>query len=151
MPAWIFFVISCVGFWGLSAFLGKLTMNRGMTYLTFGAIASSGMAFTALILMLWLGHFHLQKFETISLAVLSGFFEGLGTIVFYRALASGPASLVVPLFALYPAIAFVLGFIFLKERLSHMQTVGVFLTFAAAFLLAGDSSDLASQVAIQPR
>jgi uncharacterized membrane protein len=115
-----------------------------MPYWIFGAISSFGMAFMALILMLSFGHFHSQKFANILLALLSGFFEGIGTVALYRALASGPASLVMPLFALYPAVTIVLSFIFLKERLSLMQTTGICLTFVAAILIAGDKSSDAS-------
>jgi uncharacterized membrane protein len=51
-------------------------------------------------------------------------------------LAAGPAAVVVPLVATSPALAGVLGIVFLGERTSARQLAGIGLAAAGAALLA---------------
>ena len=61
---------------------------------------------------------------------------GIGTIGYLAALASGPASVVVPLVATSPALAGLAGTLFLHERSTKQQLVGITLALTGAVLLA---------------
>ncbi len=136
---WVIFALSCVTFWGLWGFVGKLTMNRGMPYLTFAGVSSIGMAGTAFLVLLPFGAFHSGSAASLWLALLTGLLAGLGIIAFYGALERGPAASVVPLVALYPAVTLVLSVTLLHERLSPLKGLGIALTLVAAVLLADES------------
>jgi transporter family protein len=57
-------------------------------------------------------------------------------LCFYEALARGPATVVVPLTALYPAVAVVLSRFFLQEALTLRHLAGLALAMAAVWLLS---------------
>lgn len=61
---------------------------------------------------------------------------GVATIGYLLALASGPAAVVVPLVAISPALAGLIGIAVLKEKTSRLQLVGIGLALAGAVLLA---------------
>ena len=56
-------------------------------------------------------------------------------VTYYRALSLGPASVVMPIFALSSAIAATLAILFLGEPLKATRVLGLLLTIAAIFLL----------------
>ncbi len=60
----------------------------------------------------------------------------VGLLLFLEALSKGPATVVVPLTALYPAVTVVLSRLFLKEALTWRHLVGLALALAAAWLLS---------------
>ena len=59
----------------------------------------------------------------------------LGQICFYHALKKGDASLVVPVGASYPLIAFILGIIFLGEKITVSKLGGMALIILGVLLL----------------
>jgi uncharacterized membrane protein len=61
---------------------------------------------------------------------------GVATIGYLSALAAGPAAVVVPLVATSPALAGVLGIVFLREPASRKHLAGIALAIAGAVLLA---------------
>lgn len=61
---------------------------------------------------------------------------GAATIGYLSALASGPASAVVPLVATSPALAGVLGIIVLREEASWRRVTGIAVALAGALLLS---------------
>jgi drug/metabolite transporter (DMT)-like permease len=60
---------------------------------------------------------------------------GVATIGYLSALAAGPAAVVVPLVATSPALAGVLGIVFLREPTSRKHLAGIALAIAGAVLL----------------
>src|SRR5215471_1762971 len=64
---------------------------------------------------------------------------GIATIGYLAALASGPASVVVPLVATSPALAGLAGILFLHERTNKRQLVGITFALAGAVLLAAQA------------
>jgi len=63
--------------------------------------------------------------RSVVLALLAGLFGGGGYVLFMEALETGKASIVVPLTALYPAVTVILALLFLGEKLSTTQAVGI--------------------------
>ena len=68
--------------------------------------------------------------------VFAGLAGSLGTITFFMALKAGKASMVVPLTALYPAVAVVLSVLILHESLTFQQALGVTLAIIAVMLIS---------------
>lgn len=60
---------------------------------------------------------------------------GLGLVTFYLALERGKASLVAPVIGIYPALVALLSVVFLSERLSVVQAVGVGLAIIGVILV----------------
>ena len=59
-----------------------------------------------------------------------------GSIIWYIVLEKEKASLIVPFTALYPLITVVLSAIFLKEKISVANWIGIILALIAGFLLS---------------
>jgi bacterial/archaeal transporter family protein len=69
--------------------------------------------------------------------LLAGCVNGLGTWLLFRSLEAGAkAPVAVPLTALYPVVTVVLAFIFLSERLSLREWLGVALAVCGGALLS---------------
>lgn len=71
-----------------------------------------------------------------ALALLSGAANFAGVALFYAALREGRTGIVVPLTALYPAVAVALGALFLREAWTLRQAAGVAAALLAVALLA---------------
>jgi transporter family protein len=67
----------------------------------------------------------------------AGFFTFIGFLTFFAALEDGKASTVVTLSALYPVVTILLSVIFLREKISLKETVGIGFALVASVLLAG--------------
>ena len=79
---------------------------------------------------------HVSFGRPMLVAVLAGSTLSLGVVSYYVALRLGQVSVVAPIFAMYFAVATVLGVIFLGEGMSWSKAFGVALACVAVFLLA---------------
>jgi len=70
------------------------------------------------------------------IAGLAGILGGLALVLFQKAVSCGPVSTSTALTALYPVFAIVFGVFFLKENLSTLNVIGVFLAIAAGVLIS---------------
>jgi uncharacterized membrane protein len=70
---------------------------------------------------------------------LSGAALAGGIGFYYVALRGERLSIVVPLTAVYPLVAILLGMLFLGERLSPLQWAGIGLTTAGVMLLVAEA------------
>jgi bacterial/archaeal transporter family protein len=122
----------CWGAWGIFGKLASAQINSKLLVLV--SISTS-------FLLLWI-LFLATGFEVernargIGYAVLAGVAGSIGSIFFYLALRQGKASVVVPLTALYPLITVALSVLFLKEDLSAVKIIGIFLALVASLLLS---------------
>lgn len=66
---------------------------------------------------------------------LAGVTLTVGVVSFYTALSRGPASVVVPVFAMNFAVASILGIVFLGEGMTVQRGVGLLLAVGAIILL----------------
>jgi len=139
MPTWLISTICGIGLWGLFGFTSKLALSQSMDYLTFNLIDSVTFMLTALavpwVLAGGAAAPRLGRMGT-SLALITGVLACIGQAAFFAALNIGPASEVVPLCALYPAVTIVLSVVFLKVRLSARQILGIGLALVGGFALA---------------
>lgn len=65
-----------------------------------------------------------------------GFVSLIAVIAFYRALTTGPASVVIPLANLYVLFPVVYGFIILKEPITLTRMLGILFALIASILLS---------------
>jgi|SRR5262244_1008781 len=135
MAAWLIFATSCVGFWGVWGFVAKLTTMRGVHPLALSALSSLTAGLTAWASFYVIGAPWEKSGGGILLALLTGICGSAGAIAFFLALRYGRASLVVPFSALYPAVTILLSLLFLGERPSLTQALGMLLALIAALLL----------------
>jgi bacterial/archaeal transporter family protein len=76
----------------------------------------------------------------------SGAGLALGLLCYYFALEESPASVLVPLTAIYPAISVLLSYALLHERPTFSQWVGVvFVIVGAILLLSGPTANIAPE------
>ena len=64
----------------------------------------------------------------------AGICLAVGILAYYRALAAGPVSVVVPIFGLFLVASSVIGIAFLDEALTLRKAVGIALAIVAVFL-----------------
>jgi transporter family protein len=122
-------------FWGVWGIVVKLaTQQIGMQALLWGQLGA--VCLFPLYFVLFKEMFPLElKAGTIALSVVAGMLGVLGTVTFYVLLKVAPASVVVPLSALYPVVTVVLAFFFLHEDLSLTRIAGLVCALAAVWLL----------------
>jgi uncharacterized membrane protein len=131
---WLFYSLTTVALFALWSVLGKVALRTAtpvQTTLMYGAAAAI-VAVVAIAAgqrtagwspgVLWVG----------ALSAVSG---ALGLLTFYLALDRGSASLAVPVIGFYPAVVAVASVLFLDERLSALQVVGVALAVAGVALI----------------
>lgn len=122
-------------FWGVWGIVVKLvTKEIGMQALLWGQLGAIGLF--PLYFFLFKEMLPLElKASTIALSVVAGMLGVLGTMAFYVLLRVAPASIVVPLSAMYPVVTVVLAYFFLHEELSLTRVAGVVCALAAIWLL----------------
>ncbi len=125
--------------WGCAPILEKLGLAKapvfaGLFYRSLGVVIG---AFLLLIFKFTLIKESLMvPPQGWGLLIAGGFLASIvGQIFFYHALKDGEASLVVPLAASYPLVAFILGTIFLGEKVTLAKLSGMLLVVAGVFLL----------------
>ncbi len=142
-PALAVFSLSAaiIVMWGLWGFFGKLALNRQMPATSvFLAEVAVGAAVGCVILIVLLGNGHTMPWRAPAniYGLLSGVGMGVGLLLFYVALDYGEAVVIVPLTATYPLVTVLLSCLFLGERPSLLQWLGLALVIAgAALLLSG--------------
>lgn len=128
---WLTFALLALGAWGVWGFLTKVVAHRvswPMMMLMFGA-ASLVLGIASVP-----GRPRLDASHGIGMA--AGVAGAFGFYFFYRAIANGPATTVIPITSLYVAVAVILAFVFLGEPLTVKRAAGVGLAVAAVVLLA---------------
>ena len=127
---------SVIAVWGLFGLFGKLAVERiDQQVIIWGSLVVCPLVF--LIYMAASGQLVPVNWHAsgITYGLLAGLAGCSGTILFYQLLAREPASLVVPMTSLYPAVTVVLSAVFLSEELGPARIAGIILALVAIFLL----------------
>jgi transporter family protein len=136
IPAWLWFAIIALVFYGVTGVTQKLSTNRISSELSFLWFAYAMIAISAVLLVTVPMHWHVSKLVTF-LAILGGTLNGLGALTSFAALESGgKASVVISLISLYPLLTVMLAVAFLHEGLTKVQIAGIALAITAAILLS---------------
>ena len=132
---WLGFSLLALGLWGVWGFLGKVASQHLPSPAVYLLTISGHLVVVAFILVEGLGPVSWQPGGVVA-AMGSGIAMAVALLFFLKALAQGPALVVVPLTALYPAVTVVLSWLFLREALTLRHLVGLGLALAAVWLLS---------------
>lgn len=135
MQNWLVFSLLCIFLWGLWGFILKFTYKDLSWIQTYFLSSLASFTLATLIFLYCKGKVSLQHRSTY-IAVLAGVFGSAGYVFFMKALDTGKASIVIPLTAMYPVVTVVLALLFLGEKVSVYQAIGIVLAVAAIILIS---------------
>lgn len=123
--------------WGVGSFVAKMATNRIGERSVFWDLIGYAPAILIYCMMVfnWKDVVNSDKLG-IGLAILAGALGSVGLVTFYVLLTRKGAATAVPLTALYPALTAILAFIFLHEKLTIVNSVGIVLSVIALYLLS---------------
>lgn len=135
MPKWLMWSLSATLFWGLWALFSKLAMRQAtpvaaLIWFLIGEIV------TVAVLVAWFRPAVFSGTRAAAFAAASGVAGVLAMLAFLTALRYAAVAIVVPLTALYPVVAIVLGLLVLGEKITMPQAAGAALAIAAGVLLS---------------
>jgi transporter family protein len=133
---WLIFSIVTIVFWGIWGLLSKLVLNY-LDWKQFFVISDIGILAVTIIFYLYFRP-NLSNINQAGLifALVVGVIGSIAAIGFYLALTTSKASIVVPLTSLYPVVTVLLSFLILKENITIVQGLGVFLALVAMVLIS---------------
>ncbi len=133
--SWISASLIVIVLWGVVGLLQKMGSSQSSSdSLLYWTCVGYVLLVPALLM-----HSHLFELSvrSILLGLAAGLTNGLGAWALYAALEKGAAaSVAVPLTALNPLVTLILALLFLGERLTLLQTVGVVAALGAAVMLS---------------
>ena len=135
--AWLWYALGSAVFASLTSILGKVGIE--------GVDSTLGTAIRTIVvlIMAWIVVFVTGKQNTIKdidkrswlFLVLSGFATGGSWLFYYRALQTGPASIVVPIDKLSILVTIAFSYLVFKEKLNRKSTVGLIMIVAGTLSL----------------
>jgi transporter family protein len=131
-------VASVIVLWGLWGFFGKVGLARRMPPLSmFFAEVTVGFLIGAALLLFLASRGQRLPWEQSwnAFGVLSGAGLAVGLLLYYLALERAWASVVIPVTATYPIVSVLLSVVFLAERLTWAQSLGLGLIAVGLVLL----------------
>jgi transporter family protein len=137
MLDWKIFAVGSAFFAGVTAILAKIGVKNISSNLATLIRTIVIIIFLGVVVGLrreWKSPFLVDRHSLIFL-VLSAITTGLSWLCYFRALQSGPASLVAPIDKLSLVFAVVLSLLFLGERLGLYQWLGVCLITGGVFMI----------------
>jgi transporter family protein len=127
--------------WGLWGFFGKLALMRAMpaTSVFLAEVATGAVVGVFALVVFARSGAALPWQASVNLwGVLSGLVMAIGLLLFYVVLDMGKVVVIVPLTATYPLVTVALSLLFLGERPTPTQWIGlVFVVAGGALLLSG--------------
>jgi transporter family protein len=137
MPPWLIYSLLTVLLYGIWGALSKVVSNDMSPYMYQVAFSVGLLPVVAVVLRsrrLSGGH---DRKRGILYAFGTGVLGGTGNMALFKSLGmGGPAAIAVPVSSMYSVVTVVLAFLFLKERVSRSQKIGLLLAFAAIYLLS---------------
>ncbi len=136
MKTWYIYAVLTMLVWGLWGVCSKLASNyskpkQALLFQSVGVVAFA-------LVVLFIERFTIEwSVPGFNWAFAGGFFAFIGFLTFFAALEQGKASTVITLSALYPLVTIILSILFLHEKLSLRQGIGIGFALVASVLLAG--------------
>jgi bacterial/archaeal transporter family protein len=141
MQAWFWFSVITLIFFGITGVTQKLSTNNISFEMSFVWFCVAVCAVSAAIAVLLPLDWRSLNLSLIALAALGGLLNGLGSLTSFAALKrGGKASIVIPIINLYPLVTIGGVWLFLGEKLSATQMIGIVLALAAAVLLSQETA-----------
>jgi transporter family protein len=132
--SWLAYALMTVALWAGWSFLGKLALDR-TTPVQATIIFGVASVLAGVVAILAGQRVASWAPGALWLTAVSAACGGAGLVTFFLALDRGPASLVAPTIGLYPAVVAALSVVFLAERLSAVQVVGILLAVTGVVLV----------------
>ncbi len=136
MKPWMLSALVTLLAWGVWGFFSKLasTYTRPRQTLLFQV---AGVMAVGLV-VLSLERFHIDwSPQGFSWSFAAGFVNFIGFLFFFAAVEKGKVSTVIAMSSLYPVVTIVLSILFLQEKISAREGLGIVCALLAGFLLAG--------------
>jgi bacterial/archaeal transporter family protein len=149
MHAWFWLSVITLVFFGTTGVTQKLSTNNISFEMSFVWFCIAVCAVSAAVALLVPLEWRSLNLSLIALAALGGLLNGLGTLTSFAALKQGgKASVVIPIINLYPLVTVAGVWLFLGEKLSATQIMGIILALASVVLLSQEtvSGDLSPAV-----
>jgi bacterial/archaeal transporter family protein len=135
IPAWLPYALGVLVGWGIWGLVQKPLTDEtdvySVAFVQFGVTLSWGLG-AAFVRRQKLD----PRTQGFKFATGAGVLAYAGSLTFLLAIDRASASLVVPMTAMYPVVTIILGAVFLSERLTISQKLGVVLSIAAIFFLS---------------
>ena len=136
MKPWILYALATLMAWGVWGFCSKLASNYGRPRQTLLFQVAGVMAFGFIVLSM-------ERFQVawspqgFAWSAAAGFVNFIGFLTFFAAVEKGKVSTVIAMSSLYPVVTIVLSILFLHEKISGREGLGIVCALLAGFLLAG--------------
>jgi bacterial/archaeal transporter family protein len=145
LPHWLLFAFFALLFWGISGITQKLSTNSISSQLSFFWFGCAMITISLVLMIAVPMHWHVTRCA-FWLAVLGGTLNGAGALTSFLALESGgEASIVISLISLFPLPTVVIAILFLHERLTRTQGLGILFAIIAAILLSREPNPIPLQ------
>jgi transporter family protein len=144
MQAWFFFSMVALIFFGITGITQKLSTNHISFEASFAWFCVAMIVISAVIVIAVPLDWHVSL-PLLMLAALGGALNGLGALTSFAAFEKGgKASVVIPIINLYPLVTICGAWLFLGEKLSGKQLLGIVFALAAVVLLSQETSQKAN-------
>lgn len=136
MKPWILYACATVVAWGVWGVFSKLASNYGRPRQTLLFQVAGVMAFGFIVLSM--ERFHVPwSAQGFAWSAAAGFVNFFGFLTFFAAVEKGKVSTVIAMSSLYPVVTIALSILFLHEKISSREGLGIACALLAGFLLAG--------------
>ena len=136
MKPWMLSALVTLLAWGVWGFFSKLasTYTRPRQTLLFQVAGVMAVGLVVLSLERFRIDWSPQGFGW---SFAAGFVNFIGFLFFFAAVEKGKVSTVIAMSSLYPVVTIVLSILFLQEKISAREGLGIVCALLAGFLLAG--------------
>jgi uncharacterized membrane protein len=140
LTAWMIYSLVALLFWGVFSAVQKVTTNYISTAWSYLSFIISSLLITLLFWVFGYLDFNYSS-STLVVGSVAGLLNGLGVLASFAAYSSdGKASQVTTIAgALQPVFTILLSVLFLKEKLSAMESIGILLAIVCAIALSNES------------
>jgi bacterial/archaeal transporter family protein len=136
MKPWMLYAAMTLLAWGMWGFFSKLASNLSRPRQTLLFQAVGVLAFALLVLALETFHIEWSP-QGFGWSAAAGFVNFMGFLAFFAAIEKGKVSTVIAMSSLYPVITIALSVLFLHEKVSPREGLGIACALLAGLLLAG--------------
>jgi bacterial/archaeal transporter family protein len=152
MNAWFWLSVITLVFFGMTGVTQKLSTNNISFEMSFVWFCVAVCAVSAVVAILFPLDWRSLNASLVALAALGGLLNGLGALTSFAALKQGgKASVVIPIINLYPLVTIAGVWLFLGERLSATQIMGIVLALAAVVFLSQETERVELIPAVEKR
>jgi len=140
LNTWLLYSFVALFFWGVFSAAQKVTTNFISAEWAYFAFIISSILLTLIFIVLGKANFNFSQ-KTLLLGALAGMLNGLGVLCSFAAYkADGKASQVTTIAgALQPVFTIILAILFLSEKISYIELIGISIAIVAAIFLSNET------------